>query len=142
MTVVFACWTAASARYSETGNTHAAGAVVGMIFVYYLCYNLMMPLTYIYITESFPFISRSKGVAITQGFSRGGSAFNQFVNPIGLQNLAWKYYFVYVAWLACETTLIFLAYPETKGPTLEELAIGMYIYIYIYICIFLYFYYG
>ncbi|KAH8811349.1 MFS transporter [Xylogone sp. PMI_703] len=123
MTVVFACWTAASARYTETGNKHAAGAVVGMIFVYYMCYNLMMPLTYIYITETFPFITRSKGVAITQGFSRAGSAFNQFVNPIGLENLAWKYYLVYVAWLGCETMLIFLAYSETKGPTLEEMAI-------------------
>ncbi|RFU28947.1 hypothetical protein B7463_g7402, partial [Scytalidium lignicola] len=123
MTIVFACWTAASARYSETGNTYAAGAVVGMIFVYYMCYNLMMPLTYIYITETFPFISRSKGVAITQGFSRAGSAFNLFVNPIGLESLAWKYYLVYIAWLGCETILIFLAYPETKGPTLEEMAL-------------------
>lgn len=45
----------------------------------------MMPLTYIFICEVFPFIHRSKGVAITQLFSRGSSAFNQFVNPIGLQ---------------------------------------------------------
>ena len=34
MTVVFACWTGASADYAQTGNHHAAGAVVGMIFVY------------------------------------------------------------------------------------------------------------
>jgi hypothetical protein len=62
---------------------------------------------------------------LTQLFSRGGSAFNQFVNPIGMQNLGWKYYIVYVAWLAVETTIIFFLYPETKGPSLEEVAAVM-----------------
>lgn len=28
---------------------------------------------------------------------------------------------VYVIWLAIETTIIWFVYPETKGPTLEEL---------------------
>ncbi|KFY34846.1 hypothetical protein V494_06425 [Pseudogymnoascus sp. VKM F-4513 (FW-928)] len=124
MAAIFACWTGASAVFAENPkNNQAAGAVVGMIFVYYGFYNLMHPLTYIYLTEVFPFISRSKGVALTQFFSRAGSSFNQFVNPIGLQNLQWKFYIVYVAWLVCEFGIIFFAYPETKGPTLEELAI-------------------
>jgi hypothetical protein len=68
---------------------------------------------------------RSKGVAIMQLFSRAGSAFNQFVNPIGLDSLQWKFYLVYVVWLAVETTVIFLLYPETKGPSLEEVAMVM-----------------
>lgn len=118
MTVLFACWTGASANYAKTSNHSAASAVVALIFIYYGFYNLMMPLTYIFITEVFPFIHRSKGVAITQFFSRGSSAFNQFVNPIGLQHLGWKYYIVYVCWLAVETTTIFFVYPETKGPSL------------------------
>ena len=32
-----------------------------------------------------------------------------------------RFYIVYVAWLAVETTIIWFLYPETKGPTLEEL---------------------
>jgi hypothetical protein len=123
MTIIFACWTGASADYANTKNAQAGGAVVGMIFLYYTFYNLMMPLTYIYITEVFPFIHRAKGVAITQFFSRGASAFNQFVNPIGLQHLGWKYYIVYVAWLAVETLIIGVLYAETKGAMLEEVAI-------------------
>ncbi|BFZ62129.1 hypothetical protein YB2330_003208 [Saitoella coloradoensis] len=123
MTFFFVCWTIASAVYAQTLNHHAAGAVVAMIFLYYPAYNLMMPLTYIYVTEVFPFVTRAKGVAITQIFSRAGSAFNQFVNPIGLSNLGWKFYIVYDVWLACEFTIIYLFYPETKGPTLEELSI-------------------
>lgn len=126
MTVLFACWTGASAVYAEDHtNQSAAKAVVALIFIYYGFYNLMMPLTYIFITEVFPFIHRSKGVAITQFFSRGGSAFNQFVNPIGLQNIQWHYYIVYVVWLAIETTTILFVYPETKGLSLEEVAVVM-----------------
>ncbi|KAK0989535.1 hypothetical protein LTR91_009179 [Friedmanniomyces endolithicus] len=45
MTIVFACWTGASADYANTKNKNAAGAVVGMIFVYYWAYTLMHPLT-------------------------------------------------------------------------------------------------
>ena len=28
--------------------------------------------------------------------------FNQYVNPIALNNIGWKYYIVYCVWLACE----------------------------------------
>lgn len=122
MTALFACWTGASANYAQTSNHHAAAAVVAMIFIYYLFYTIMHPLTYIYITEVFPFVHRAKGVALTQTFSRAGSAFNQFVNPIGLAHIGWKFYIVYVVWLAIEATIIFFVYPETKGPMLEELA--------------------
>ena len=32
-----------------------------------------------------------------------------------------RFYIVCVVWLAIETTIIWFLYPETKGPTLEEL---------------------
>lgn len=60
-----------------------------------------------------------------QLFSRAGSAFNQFVNPIGLESIQWRFYLVYVVWLAIETAIIFVLYPETKGPSLEEVAMVM-----------------
>ncbi|KAB5540573.1 MFS transporter [Coniochaeta sp. 2T2.1] len=122
MTCVFAVWTGVSADFAQTGSSSAASAVVAMIFIYYMFYTIMHPLTYSFICEVFPFGLRSKGVGLTQVFSRAGSAFNQFVNPIGLGNIGWKFYIVYVVWLAIETTIIYFVYPETKGPTLEELA--------------------
>jgi len=85
MTAVYASWTAASAVYAgDTSNGNASRAVVALIFVYYGFYNIMMPLAYIYITEIFPYLQRSKGMAIMLIFSRFGSAFNAFINPIGL----------------------------------------------------------
>lgn len=123
MTIIFACWTGASANFAMSANQNAAGAVVGMIFIYYGFYNLMHPLTWIYVPEVFPYYIRSKGTSVTQFLTRASSAFNTFVNPIGLSNLGWKFYIVYVVWLAIETITIFFVYVETKGPSLEELAV-------------------
>lgn len=39
----------------------------------------------------------------------------------GKANDLCRFYIVYVVWLAIETTIIWFLYPETKGPTLEEL---------------------
>jgi hypothetical protein len=38
-----------------------------------------------------------------------------------LELMICRFYIVYVVWLAIETTIIWFLYPETKGPTLEEL---------------------
>jgi hypothetical protein len=48
--------------------------------------------------------------------------FNQFVNPIGMDDLGWKYYLVYVAWLLVEVLLFYFFFPETYGKTLETIA--------------------
>ncbi len=44
------------------------------------------------------------------------------MNPIGLQHLAWKFYFVYIAILVIECLCIWFLFVETRGPTLEEIA--------------------
>ncbi len=44
------------------------------------------------------------------------------MNPIGLQHLAWKFYFVYIVILIIECLCIWFLFVETKGPTLEEIA--------------------
>ncbi|RSM15856.1 hypothetical protein CDV31_004798 [Fusarium ambrosium] len=126
MCAIFACWTGASAVFAnDDTNNSAAIAVVSLIFVYYGFYNLMMPLQYLYVSEVFPFIYRAKGIAIMQLSNKGGTGFNQFVNPIGLDNLKWRYYLVYVVLLMFETFVIWFIYPETKGVSLEEVAVVM-----------------
>lgn len=45
---------------------------------------------------------RAKGTVVVQTFSRFASFFNQFVNPIGLSAIGWKYYIVYTVWLFIE----------------------------------------
>ena len=45
------------------------------------------------------------------------------MNPIGLEKLEWRFYFVYIAVLVIEVLCVYFLFVETKGPTLEEIAI-------------------
>lgn len=49
-------------------------------------------------------------------------SFNQFCNPIALDAIAWKFYFVYIGTLTAMIPTIYFLFPETKGRTLEEIA--------------------
>lgn len=109
--------------YAQTGNTGAGSAVIAMIFLFYGVAGFAWPgLTVAYCAEILPFNIRAKGLAINFALTASASVFNQYVNPIGLQKLAWKYYFVYIAILVIEVLSIWFFYVETKGPTLEEIA--------------------
>lgn len=124
MTILFASYTACAGVYSGDGsNKSAAISVVVLIFIFNAAYNLMQPFQYLYIGEIFPFIQRSKGIAVMQMSVRIASVINQFLNPIGMENLAWKFFLVYVVWLVIETTVVYFFFPETQGPTLEEVAL-------------------
>lgn len=48
--------------------------------------------------------------------------FNQYVNPIALSAITWKYYLVYVCWIAVETFVVWKWFIETKNTPLEEIA--------------------
>jgi hypothetical protein len=39
-------------------------------------------------------------------------AFNTYVNPLGIQAFAWKFYFFYVAWIAVQYIVVHLTFPE------------------------------
>ncbi|KZO96549.1 general substrate transporter [Calocera viscosa TUFC12733] len=124
MMLSFAALTAATGVYNEHGNAAAGIAVIVLIFVYSAAYSLAWTaLTCLYPTEIMPYHIRAKGLAVSSLAVNLALFFNSYVNPIGLDNIGWKYYFVYVAWLPVEVITIFFFYKETKGRTLEELAV-------------------
>jgi hypothetical protein len=59
-------------------------------------------------------------VTLTTVFAAG--FFNQYINPIALEKLAWRFYFVYIGCLLVFIVLIWFLFPETAGRTLEEIA--------------------
>jgi hypothetical protein len=93
-----------------------------------------------YLVELFPFAQRAKGITIFQLFGRSAGFFTTFVNPIGLNDIGWKWMITYCAWLGVEIAFIvsgqrlysrpsvanslkqYFMFPETYGRTLEELA--------------------
>ncbi|GJC90597.1 lactose permease [Colletotrichum liriopes] len=52
-----------------------------------------------------------------------GIFFNVFVNPIALEAIGWKYYLVFVVILVIGCFIVYFFYPETRGHTLEEMAV-------------------
>lgn len=64
---------------------------------------------------------RTKGAAI-------GAATNWILNfmvveitPIGIQNLGWRFYIIWIVLNAAMVPTIYLLYPETAGRTLEDM---------------------
>jgi len=74
-----------------------------------------------YMVEMWPFAERSHGIAAFQLFGRLASFFTTFVNPIGLNDVGWRYLISYCCWLAFEVVFVYFFFPETFGRTLEEL---------------------
>jgi len=124
MLIAFTVWTACSAVYAKTGSSGAGSAVLAMIFLFYGVAGLAWPgLTVSYTVEILPYNIRAKGLTLCFVFTALSGIFNQYVNPIGLLNLEWKYYFVYIAVLVVECLVIYFYFVETRGPTLEEIAV-------------------
>jgi hypothetical protein len=47
----------------------------------------------------------------------------RFVNPIAMDSIGWKYYIVYIAILVVILVNVWFTYPETRGHSLEEVAV-------------------
>lgn len=123
MLVTFIVWTICSARYAIDGNHGAANAVIAMIFLYYLAYNTAWSgLLVGYTVEILPYNIRAKGMTVMFLCVDLALFFNQYVNPIALDNIKWKYYIFYCCWLAVELAVVWFFYVETRNTPLEEIA--------------------
>lgn len=119
------CTTIASALFAEDSSNSAAG-YAGIVFIFFLygSYDLAMtPLNFQYITEILPFSQRAKGLAFNQFIVFAAGFFNQYVNPVALDNIGWKYYLVYIVLLALFIGVIWFTFPETKARTLEQIEV-------------------
>ncbi|EKM58043.1 uncharacterized protein PHACADRAFT_252012 [Phanerochaete carnosa HHB-10118-sp] len=123
MLLFFTLQTICSAQYALHQNSAAAHAVIAFIFLFYASYDLAFtPLIVSYTIEILPYTLRAKGFNIFNFSISVSIIFNQYVNPIALGKLGWKYYIVYCCWLAFECVFLFFFIVETKGLSLEETA--------------------
>jgi len=75
-----------------------------------------------YTVEILPFQIRARGLAVMFFFVNAALFFNNYVNPVALSSIGWKYYIVYDSWLAFELIFVFFFFPETRYTPLEEIA--------------------
>lgn len=108
---------------SVHGNVTAAHTFIAMNAIFGTFYALAYsPLIVTYTIEILPFEIRSRGYTFFNFTVCASLVFNQYVNPIALKALGWKYYTVYIAWLVFEVTFIYFYLVETRNRTLEETA--------------------
>ncbi|KAF4964252.1 hypothetical protein FSARC_7806 [Fusarium sarcochroum] len=115
--------TGLSGSFAATGDSATGLAVIPFLFIYFFGYDIALtPLVVSYPIEIWPYNLRARGLAMTQMVSLGFTFFNTFVNPIALEAVQWKYYFVFLAILIAMVVCVWFGYPETRGLTLENVA--------------------
>ncbi|KXH63882.1 hypothetical protein CSAL01_03116 [Colletotrichum salicis] len=122
MWLTFPSLTASIAVYNTEGTTAVSQAALVFIFIFYAAFNICLnPLLFLYPTEILPFRLRAMGLSILVFANKAASFFNQFVKPIGMDSLGWKYYLVYVVWLVVEVAVFYFLYPKIRGHSLERM---------------------
>lgn len=121
MLVFMVLITICSALYSKTKSVASGYAVVVFLFLFLGGYVIgLTPIPVLYVNEIWPSHLRTKGTSVLWVSQAVAVCFNQFVNPVALREIAWRYYLVYVAVLVAVIIFMFFCVPETKGLSLEE----------------------
>ncbi|KAK9371410.1 general substrate transporter [Lipomyces kononenkoae] len=124
MLIFFSIVTALSAVFAEKNIKAAGSAVVAFLFLFFGSYDIAYtPLSIAYPVEILPYHLRAKGLSLNLTVVYATGFFNQYVNPIALAAISWKFYFVYIGCLFSFIFIVYFLFPETKGRTLEEIAI-------------------
>jgi len=123
MLVSYIIWTVLSANFSHTHEPAVGRSVLGMIFLYKPFYDgYFSPMLLAYAIEIFPYTLRGRGVTISIATNQVALTISQFMNPITLEKIAWKYYIVFCVLLAVFFVLVWFLFPEADGRTLDEIA--------------------
>ncbi|KAL2825776.1 sugar transporter [Aspergillus cavernicola] len=119
----YVCWTALSATFVKTGSVPTGHAVLAFIFIAYFFFDIAWtPLLYSYTVEIFPYNQRSRGLTVALMSTNLALIAAQFINPIAMDAIAWRYYIVFCCLLFLLFFVIYFLFPETKGHSLEEMS--------------------
>ncbi|KAL1641717.1 hypothetical protein SLS61_009991 [Didymella pomorum] len=120
--VCFNIFTIISARYEVTPKPQLGHGFIAIIFFYGVFYDIKSGLMANYTTEILPYGLRAKGFTWMSTCVTAALFFNQFVNGIALDALAWKYYIFYCVFLAFEIAVVYFYIVETRYTPMEEIA--------------------
>ncbi|KAI9631839.1 general substrate transporter [Dioszegia hungarica] len=121
MFIWFSFITALSGAFASTGSQAIGTAVIPFLFLFQMANTTSFTtVAYMYATEINPYALRSKALSIYISVQGVALSFNQYVNPIALAAIAWKYYFVFSGIQIFLIVFAWFFFLETRGCTIEE----------------------
>ncbi|CAK7206181.1 hypothetical protein SEUCBS139899_008967 [Sporothrix eucalyptigena] len=120
--VVFIAWTIAAQQYLDRGSLAGGRIVLACIFIFQFFYTFAWTnVSITYMLEVTTYQMRAKTWALCLLVIQCSSIFSSYVNPIGLENISWRFYIYYDVWLFIIYLIVYFLFVETAGPSLEEL---------------------
>ena len=115
--------TALSGSFATSRKSAVGISMIPFLFIFNGFYAIAFtPLPLLYIPEISPYSLRAKSASLLLFAQNSAQAFNQFVNPVALAAIQWKYFIVYIAVITLYIALFYFFCRETKGMTVEEAA--------------------
>ncbi|EMC96871.1 hypothetical protein BAUCODRAFT_34267 [Baudoinia panamericana UAMH 10762] len=122
--VVFIVWTICAQQYSERNSVTAGRVVIACIFLFQTFYSIAwLNMVALYPLEICPYTLRAKMWALVLLVIYAAQIFGNYVNPVGIAAVGWKFYIYYCVWVTIIFFIVYFCFVETQGPTLEELAL-------------------
>lgn len=114
---------AANGKSLQNSNPAALKAVVAMIYIYAVIFELCLNgVQWAYVAELFPTHLRAKGLA----FGVSGVCLMNIIwlpaAPTGFANIGWKFYLCFIIPSCIAAPVIWIWFPNTLGLPLEEVA--------------------
>ncbi|KAJ5626338.1 hypothetical protein N7510_002647 [Penicillium lagena] len=126
MVISFTLWTIMAAEYENRNGAEQFGiAQIVFVWIFGIFYSIgFSGLLVAYTLEILPYHLRAKGVMIMNISVQIILAISGQTNNIAITQLPKTYYFwiFYTCWDVLEAIWVYFVFPETKGPTLEEIA--------------------
>ncbi|KAL9947135.1 hypothetical protein D7B24_009307 [Verticillium nonalfalfae] len=124
MLTSFIIVTGLSGAFASSASSSVGMAVIPFLFLFFAGYDIALtPFLTAYPCEIWQFSLRSRGLTVAWCTTVASIFLNTFVNAIALDAIGWKYYFVFIVVLSLMIITVFFGYPETRGYTLEQMAI-------------------
>ncbi|KAF5382196.1 hypothetical protein D9615_004252 [Tricholomella constricta] len=107
---------------SPNPNVAAQRAGIGMIFMTSIFFSMSFgPVSWVLASEVFPTNTRALGTSVATCSNWAFNILIGQVSPLGMTEVGWKYYMLFVSLNFVDFIIITLFFPETKGKTLEEM---------------------
>lgn len=115
------CLLTAFTAASEKHSNLSYGTIVS-IYLFGICFAWgWTPLQTLYAVECLDNRTRAKGSGLNFLFLNVAMVVNTYGISVGIAEIGWKLYLVYIGWICIELTIVYFFFVETAGKTLEEL---------------------